>query len=133
MNILWGIPTNPAAGVIATIPTTAPIQNPSADGFLPRAASNRIQASPAAAVAVLVVAKAEAPRPLAPRAEPALNPTQPDHSRPVPSKTKGILAGCMHLLIIWSFLRLRISVAASTAETAQILTTVPPAKSSTPS
>src|SRR5690606_41370768 len=104
------------------------IQNPSADGFLPRAASNRIQARPAAAVAVLVVAKAEAARPFAARAEPALNPNHPNHSSPVPSNTKGILAGWLLLFIIWSFRRLRIGASARAAQPAAIWTTVPPVK-----
>src|SRR3546814_18049613 len=88
INILWGIPTKPAAGVMATMPTTAPIQNPSAEGFRPLAASNRIQPNPAAAVAVLVVAKADAASPLAPRAEPALNPNQTNQTKPIPKKNK---------------------------------------------
>src|SRR6187455_943904 len=48
MNKLEGIVTNPAAGVMATSPTTAPIQNPRADGFLPRVGSKSIHARPAA-------------------------------------------------------------------------------------
>ena len=60
MNKLEGTVTNPAAGVIATRPTTEPIQKPTAEGFLPRATSKSIHASPAAAAAVFVVAKAEA-------------------------------------------------------------------------
>src|SRR6188768_4276702 len=93
MNKLEGMVTKPAAGVMATSPTTAPIQNPSADGFLPRVASNKIQARPAAAEAVFVVAKAEAANGPAPKALPALKPNHPNHSKPVPSNTKGMLAG----------------------------------------
>src|SRR5688572_11537055 len=89
MNKLDGIVTKPAAGVIATRPTTAPIQKPSADGFLPLVASNKIQARPAAAEAVLVVANAEAANELAPSALPALKPNHPNHSKPVPNNTKG--------------------------------------------
>ena len=59
IKILCGIATKPAAGVIATKPTTAPIQNPSTEGFLPLITSKNIQDKPAAAAAVLVVAKAE--------------------------------------------------------------------------
>ena len=58
MKKLCGNPTKPAAGVIATNPTTAPMQKPSAEGFLPRIASKNIQERPAAAEAVFVVAKA---------------------------------------------------------------------------
>src|SRR5215217_2292181 len=90
---LCGTPTNPAAGVIATSPTTAPIQNPRADGFLPRMASKKIQDRPATADAVLVVAKALTARAFAARADPALNPNHPNHSRPVPNNTYGTLAG----------------------------------------
>src|SRR5690606_41972896 len=42
INRLEGIVTKPAAGVIATRPTTAPIQNPRADGFLPRSEERRV-------------------------------------------------------------------------------------------
>src|SRR6188508_1148152 len=95
MNKLEGIVTNPAAGVMATRPTTAPIQNPRAEGFLPRVASNKIQARPAAADAVLVVAKAEAANGPAPKALPALKPNHPNQSKPVPSNTKGMFAGAI--------------------------------------
>lgn len=93
MNMLWGIATKPAAGVMATKPTTAPIQNPNTDGFLPRKTSKNIQDKPAAAAAVLVVAKAETDNALAPNADPALKPNQPNQSKPVPISTYGILAG----------------------------------------
>src|SRR5688572_16366936 len=93
INSEEGIVTKPAAGVIATRPTTAPIQKPSADGFLPRAASHRIQARPAAADAVFVVANAEAAKAPALKALPALKPNQPNQSKPVPNNTKGTLAG----------------------------------------
>jgi hypothetical protein len=72
---------------MATNPTTAPIQKPSADGFLPRSASKKIQAKPAAAEAVLVVAKADTAKLVAPTADPALNPNHPNQSKPVPSNT----------------------------------------------
>lgn len=52
--------TYPAAGVIATSPTTAPTHAPTADAFLPRITSNAIHASAAAADAVFVVANASA-------------------------------------------------------------------------
>ena len=59
MKILCGIATKPAAGVMATRPTTAPIQNPRTEGFLPLNTSKNIHDKPAAAAAVLVVANAE--------------------------------------------------------------------------
>src|SRR3954469_3439734 len=92
--ILCGIPTKPAAGVIATRPTTAPIQKPSAEGLRPRITSKKTHERPAAAEAVLVVAKAEAANAFAPSEEPALKPNQPNHNKPVPSNTNGMLAGC---------------------------------------
>src|SRR5258706_526213 len=85
--------TNPAAGVMATRPTTAPMQAPRADGFLPRAASKNIQASIAAAEAVFVVRNAKVAVSFAARAEPALNPNHPNQSIPVPRMTKGTFAG----------------------------------------
>src|SRR6185437_763059 len=97
MKMLWGMATNPAAGVIATSPTTAPIQNPRTEGFFPFSTSKNIQDSPAAAAAVLVVAKAETERLLAAPAEPALNPNQPNQSSPVPIRTYGIFAGGISL------------------------------------
>src|SRR5678815_1379803 len=100
MKILCGIATKPAAGVIATSPTTAPIQNPSTDGFLPFITSKNIHDKPAAAAAVLVVAKAETDNELAAPAEPALKPNQPNHSKPVPINTYGILAGGISLCSI---------------------------------
>src|ERR1700712_4065882 len=93
MNILCGIATNPAAGVMATRPTTAPIQNPSTDGFFPLITSKNIHDNPAAPAAVLVVAKADTASALEAPAEPALKPNQPNHRRPVPIKTYGTFAG----------------------------------------
>src|SRR5215213_7085373 len=87
INILCGIATKPAAGVIATKPTTAPIQKPSKEGFFPFNTSKNIHDKPAAAAAMFVVVKAETARPLAAKAEPPLKPNQPNHSRPVPIKT----------------------------------------------
>ena len=58
MTMLSRMLTKPAAGVIATRPTTAPMQAPSADGLWPRIQSKNIQPSIAAADAVLVVANA---------------------------------------------------------------------------
>src|SRR5919199_527495 len=87
INMLCGTATNPAAGVIATKPTTAPMQKPNTEGFLPFNTSKNIQDKPAAAAAVLVVPKAEIDNGLALKAEPALNPNQPNQSNPVPKST----------------------------------------------
>src|SRR5258707_9388532 len=87
MKILWGTATKPAAGVMATRPTTAPTQKPTTLGFLPRTTSKNIQEQPAAAAAVLVVEKAETARALAAPAEPAVKTNHPNQSRPVPIST----------------------------------------------
>src|SRR5687767_7909244 len=87
INMLCGTATKPAAGVIATRPTTAPIQKPNTEGFLPLSTSKNIHERPAAAAAVFVVANAETLKALAPKAEPALKPNQPNHSKPVPINT----------------------------------------------
>src|SRR5438067_9931390 len=83
-KMLCGMATKPAAGVMATSPTTAPIQKPITDGFFPRSTSKNIHDSPAAAAAVFVVANAETDNALAAPAEPALKPNHPNHSKPVP-------------------------------------------------
>src|SRR3569833_2190770 len=66
-----GIVTKPAAGVMATNPTTAPIQAPITDGFFPRSISKNIHDIAAAADAVVVVANAVAANGPEPNAEPA--------------------------------------------------------------
>ena len=55
--------------------------------------SKMIQVNAAAADAVVVVASAVTARLLAPKALPALNPNQPNHSSPVPSNTYVMRAG----------------------------------------
>ena len=85
----------------------------------------------AAAAAVLVTTKALAARPPAVSAEPALNPNQPNHSRPAPSTVIGTSCGSKFspLTTRWP-----IRIATIRAETPELMwTTVPPAKSSAPS
>src|SRR5690348_7866120 len=84
---------NAQAGVIATSPATAPEANPSDVAWPSRKRSTRIQLIAAEAVATWVLVKARAARPFAARAEPALKPNQPNHSRPAPSMTNGRLCG----------------------------------------
>src|ERR671919_260595 len=85
--------TKPAAGVMATSPATAPIAAPSTDG-VPRCSHERVtQVIAAMAAAVLVVTKADAARPLAPSADPALKPNQPNHSSPAPRTVIGTSCG----------------------------------------
>jgi hypothetical protein len=62
-------PTNPAAGVIATNPATAPDAPPNMDGLPFKAHSARIHDITAAAVAIKVFANARAALPLASSAE----------------------------------------------------------------
>src|SRR3954471_19743970 len=79
-----GMPTLPAAGVIATSPATAPDAAPSMEGLPLNMASPAIQASTAQAVARYVLMNARAALPFAPSAEPALKPNQPVHSSAAP-------------------------------------------------
>ena len=87
MKALCAMPTKPLPGVMATNPTTAPIQKPSTEGFFPRITSKNIHDKPAVAAAILVVAKADTANVLAPNADPALKPNQPNQSKPVPINT----------------------------------------------
>jgi hypothetical protein len=122
---------NPAQGVIATSPATAPEAAPSVVALPSRSFSTPIQASSAAAVAVLVFTNAYPASWLAPSAEPALNPNQPNHSNPAPSSTNGTLCG----RIGWlgqPRRRPRKIASARPAMPALMCTTVPPAKSSAP-
>ena len=58
IKIACGMLTKPAAGVIATRPTTAPIHAPSADNLCPIILSRKTHAIAAAAAATVVVPKA---------------------------------------------------------------------------
>src|SRR5687768_17778932 len=84
--------TKPAAGVIATKPTTAPVTIPSTLGLLSRQLRS-IHTTAAAAAAVLVVTKALTANPFAASALPPLKPNHPIQSRPAPSTVKGMLLG----------------------------------------
>ena len=66
---------------------------PSVVAWPSRIVSVSSQASMAAAVATVVVTNVEPAMPSEPVAEPALNPYQPNHSRPAPSITNGRLCG----------------------------------------
>src|SRR4051812_40655129 len=85
--------TKPAAGVIATRPATAPDAAPRVVGLPNLSCSTSSQPRIAAAVATVVVVNATPATWLAPRAEPALKPYQPNHSRLAPSSTNGTLCG----------------------------------------
>src|SRR5687767_11327386 len=85
--------TNPAAGVMATSPATAPVAAPIVVGFPCFITSGISQPSTAAAVATCVAANAEKARPFAASADPALNPNQPNHRMAAPVITMGTLWG----------------------------------------
>ncbi len=123
--------TKPQAGVMATRPATAPEAAPRVVAFPSRIFSTNNQPSRAAAAAVLVLTNANPARVSAASSDPALNPNQPNHSRPVPSSTNGRLCG--RKLVAGQPLRLpRTSATAMAAAPAFAWTTVPPAKSSAP-
>src|SRR4029079_14487163 len=82
---------NPAAGVMATRPTTIAVAAPTAVGLPDRIASRKVHTTSVAAGASIVVTKARPAIGLAASALPALNPNQPNQSRPAPSRTKGTL------------------------------------------
>src|SRR2546421_9310851 len=118
----------PQAGVIATRPATAPEDAPTIVG-LPLIHSTITQPSRAAAVAHWVLTNATAVTPSAVSSEPALNPNQPNHSRPAPSATIGTLCG--RKLSFGQPTRFPSTIArASAAEPALMCTAVPPVKSS---
>src|SRR5262252_1882514 len=79
-----GMPTLPAAGVIATRPATAPEAAPSIEGLPLISHSANIHESTAHAVARYVFMNASAAEPFASSAEPALNPNHPNHSSDAP-------------------------------------------------
>src|ERR1700722_1116604 len=91
-------PTNPAAGVIATSPATAPEIAPSALGLPFLIHSAALQLSAAAAAAKWVATNALAARPLEARALPALKPNQPTHNKHAPMTLSTILCGGMCFL-----------------------------------
>src|SRR5689334_14673466 len=85
--------TEPHDGVMATRPATTPDAAPRDVAYPSRMRSVSSHASIAAAVATVVVTKVDPAVPLELTAEPALNPYQPNHSRPAPSITNGRLWG----------------------------------------
>ena len=122
----------PAAGVTATRPTTAPTQAPMALGLRPRSQSNAIHPSIAAAEAVFVVAKASVAVASAAerRARVEAEPAEPQHAGAEQHERQvgwrcGSLSG-------WPRRRPSTIAPASAAKPADMCTTVPPAKSSTP-
>src|SRR5215469_3092204 len=90
--------TNPAAGVIATNPATAPEIAPSALGLPLRNHSAPPHPTTAAAAAKCVATKALVARLPALKALPALNPNHPTQSRHAPIKLSTMLCGGMGCL-----------------------------------
>src|SRR5262245_58061872 len=86
-------PTNPAAGVIATRPTTIAVAQPTAVGLPDRMMSSTVQTTSVPIGASIVAVKASAAIPFAATALPALKPNQPNHSTPAPSSVNGTLCG----------------------------------------
>src|SRR3954466_2523465 len=93
-----GMPTLPAAGVIATRPATAPDAAPSMDGLPFSAHSPTVHDSTAHAVARDVLRNGSAAELFASRAEPALKPNQPNHSSDAPIIVIGRLCGAIDSL-----------------------------------
>src|SRR3954471_5275473 len=83
----------PAAGVIATSPTTIAVAAPTAVGLRDRAASRNVHTSSVAAGASIVVTNARPAMGLAASALPALNPNHPNQRSPEPSSVSGTLCG----------------------------------------
>ncbi len=95
-----GMPTLPAAGVIATRPATAPDAAPSIDGLPLKIHSANVHASTAHAVARYVLRNASAADAFASSAEPALKPNQPNHSSEAPIIVIVRLCGVIDFLAV---------------------------------
>src|SRR5436309_1441790 len=74
-------------------PATAPVKAPTRLGLPLRAHVMNIHVHIAMEPAMSVLTKACAATPFAARAEPALKPNHPNHSRPVPNATNATLCG----------------------------------------
>src|SRR5678815_5514355 len=85
--------TYPAAGVIATSPTTAPVAPPTAVACPDFHTSSISHTTSAVAAAACVVITAVAAIPSAASADPPLKPNHPTHRRPAPTRVNGTLCG----------------------------------------
>src|SRR5436190_11990040 len=120
--------TNPAAGVIATSPATAPEIAPNALAFPFLNHSATLHPIAAAAAPRCVATNALDAKPLAANALPALNPNHPTHSKHAPIKLSTRLCGGIGCF--GNPMRLPIYNAQTSADTPdETCTTVPPAKS----
>src|SRR4051812_7569731 len=124
-------PTYPAAGVIATSPTTMAVAAPTAVGLLERIASSSVQTQSVPAGARKVAVNANPAIPFAATALPALKPNHPNQRTPAPSSVNGTLCGSRGP--DGKSRRLPTTMAATSAAIpAFTCTTVPPAKSRAP-
>jgi hypothetical protein len=87
--------TYPAAGVIATRPTTMAVAAPTAVARPVLRRSSSVQTTSVAIGANMVLTKASAAEALDASALPPLNPNQPNQSSPAPSSVNGTLCGSM--------------------------------------
>ena len=120
----------PHDGVIATSPETRPDAAPRVVAWPSRSRSSASQPSEPAAPASSVVVNTTAAVWLAPSADPALKPNQPNQSRPAPSMTSVRLCGRIGSLPK-PIRRPSTRASASAEAPEQISTAVPPAKSIT--
>lgn len=79
----WGM-RNPEAGVAATSPEMTPEQRPTMDHFLASLKSSKIQVIPEKAAVKFEFQHATTALKFAPKAEPPLKPSHPNHRRTVP-------------------------------------------------
>ncbi|CCY66268.1 uncharacterized protein BN467_00715 [Prevotella sp. CAG:1124] len=85
----------PAAGVMATSPATAPVHAPTVVGFLLHSQSMAIHTTAAVAVAICVTRNALAAIPSAASPLPALKPNHPSQRNDMPMNTNVMLCGVM--------------------------------------
>jgi hypothetical protein len=96
----------PDAGVAATRPEMVPEHQPTMDHFLARRKSRRHQVMAANMAVRHEFQQAMTARRLAPKADPPLNPSHPNHRRTVPRVMREMLWG-RKFIIIFSFRRPR--------------------------
>jgi hypothetical protein len=111
-----------------TRPHTAPQAKPKMEGEFLCMDSRKIQVTPPVAAAIFVETQATPARPLAPKAEPPLNPNHPNQRMAVPRRMKDT----DEALFSYYFLFPNTRVAARAENPEAIWTTLPPAKSKIP-
>mmetsp|Transcript_9057 Transcript_9057/g.29752 ORF Transcript_9057/g.29752 Transcript_9057/m.29752 type:complete len:274 (+) Transcript_9057:154-975(+) len=121
-------PTNPAAGVTAARPATAPVQMPTSETLPVSARSWSVHTAAATDADTWVATHAKAASAPATTAEPPLNPNHPTQSIPVPRQVRTRL---LHAISFFSR-GPHLMAATSAPMPAVMCTTMPPAKSKTP-